>query len=257
MGTGKSTIVRNICNKFPEGLLYVEVSEPRKFTKHLTLALNLKIAPSGVFDIILGNYSSTYRTYCSLEENQADAFDTIMGVLKQPVIRYQLATGRVPTLFIDGADLLTKYNRDLFVRILVQAKILANDGDLTTVFVSSEGAVVPLIQETSGVSRCNKFFEVGDVDDDEGIKYLVQKGFSEELSRIFINYAGGRCIYLVNSEIHRYCATKTNPDIQDHEWYKNMIKDLFVWKLKKQLATLKLNKPHSSIYDSFCVVKVR
>ena len=78
----------------------------------------------------------------------------------------------------------------------MQAKILANEGVLTIVFVSSEGSVVPVIQQTSGVSRCNRFFKVEDVDDNEAIKYLIKKGFSKELSEMFVDYVGGRCVYL-------------------------------------------------------------
>ena len=246
-GTGKSALVRKICNKYPEGIIYLEIKEPRKFAKHLASALNFKIAPSNIFDILLGYYSSTYRMYWSLEDNQADAFDTIMGVLQQQASKYRSTTGRIPILFIDGADLLAKYDKNLFVRVLIQAKILANNGDLTIVFVSSEGAVAPVIQETSVVTRCNKFFEIGDVDDDIAINYLVQKGFPEKLSRKFVDYAGGRCIYLVNSEIHRYCAIERHPNIQDDEWYEMVIKEQFTWKLERQLVTLKLNEPYSSM----------
>lgn len=99
-----------------------------------------------------------------------------MEVLREQANRFRKATGRTPTLFIDGADLFAKHNKDLFVHLLIQAKISANDGELTTVFVSSEGAVVPIIQETSGVRRCSKFCEVTDVDDDRAIDYLVAKG---------------------------------------------------------------------------------
>lgn len=65
--------------------------------------------------------------------------------------------------------------------MFAQAKVLANDCELVIVFVSSERSVVPVIQEMSGVNRCNKFFEVNDVDDEKAMKYLVQKGFSQQL----------------------------------------------------------------------------
>ena len=41
--------------------------------------------------------------------------------------------------------------------MLVHAKDLANEGDLTVVFVSSEGSVIPLIQQISGVPDALNF----------------------------------------------------------------------------------------------------
>ena len=114
-------------------------------------------------------------------------------------LRYRKENGKTPTLFIDGANLLAKHEPDPFVHVLVWAKILTNNGKLTIVLVSSEGSVVPIIQQTSGVSRCNQFFEICDVEEEMAVKYLMQGGFSKELAERLVNYVGGRCIYLVNS----------------------------------------------------------
>ena len=185
-----------MCHRFPKGLIYFKVTETENFTKHLAEELNMKIAPSNLLDIALSYFSPIYTLYYSLEDDQKKAFDTIVGVLRQAANGYQITTGRTPTLFLDGADLLAKNEKDLFSHILMQAKILANKGVLTIVFVSSKGSVVPVIQQTSGVSRCNRFSEVEDVDDNEAIKYLIKKGFSKELSEMFVDYVGGRCVYL-------------------------------------------------------------
>ena len=57
-GTGKSAIVRNMCHRFPEGLIYCKVSEPKNFVEHFAEELKLIVAPSSRLDIALEWYSS-------------------------------------------------------------------------------------------------------------------------------------------------------------------------------------------------------
>ena len=130
-GTGKSAVVRNVCNKDPEGTLYVEVTEPGEFVQQLAHELNLKIVPSNILDIALSYYSSPHKMYYSLKDNQTLAFNTVVQVLREQASKFQKEKEKVPTLFIDGADLLAKHNEDLLIHLLMQAKILANDGKLT------------------------------------------------------------------------------------------------------------------------------
>ena len=114
---------------------------------------------------------------------------------------------------------------------------MANEGINTIVLVSSEGSVVPIVQQLSGVSRCNKFFEVIDVKE-EAVEILMKQGFPKELSKRFVQYTG---IYLVNG-YNKYTAM--NPCIED-ELYEKMIEDLFTWKLMKQHVVLKVNEPYT------------
>jgi len=127
-----------MCNKFLEGVLYYEVVEPTSFTRKLTKYL----------DIILGYFSATYTMYYSLsvDQGQTDTLD-MMTVLLSTVVKFQAACGITPALFIDGANLLAKNEINLSICMLIQAKSLANEGVLTIVFVSSEGFVVPVIQQ--------------------------------------------------------------------------------------------------------------
>ena len=63
--------------------------------------------------------------------------------------KFKPTYGKTLTLFIDGADLLAMQDKNLFIYILAQAKVLANKRILTIVFVNSKGSVVPLIQASS------------------------------------------------------------------------------------------------------------
>jgi len=244
-GTGKTSMVRKLCNKYPEGILYQEVVNTNNFLKYLAKELGMKIASSNIFDIILGYFSSTYIMYYSLPTNQKQALDFIIETLKPAALKFHAKYGTTPTMFIDGADLLAKYNKELFIELLIQAKALANEGMLTIVLVSSEGSVIPIVQKLSGVSRCNKFFEITDVKDEDAVDYLIKRGFSEKLSNMFVQYTGGRCIHLVNGGILHKRYTTMNPSIEDHVLYDKTIRDLFTWKLMKQSLALKMNEPHS------------
>ena len=61
--------------------------------------------------------------------------------------------------------MLTKDDEDLFIRLIRHANVLANNRKPIIVFVSSEGSVVPLLEETSGENHLFKTVEVLDVSD--------------------------------------------------------------------------------------------
>lgn len=52
-GTGKSEMVRIMCNKSQEGTIYYKPIEAKNFTMKLVRDLGMKIAPSNIMDIIL------------------------------------------------------------------------------------------------------------------------------------------------------------------------------------------------------------
>lgn len=62
-GMGKTSLVRNLCNKFPKGVIYYEVTEPKVFTKELAQELCMKTNPSNVSDIVLSYFSVSYTLY--------------------------------------------------------------------------------------------------------------------------------------------------------------------------------------------------
>lgn len=50
-GTGKTEIVRNLCNRYSHGVIYHDVREPKAFSSGLTKSVAMKISPSSVFDL--------------------------------------------------------------------------------------------------------------------------------------------------------------------------------------------------------------
>ena len=68
----------------------------------------MKIHPSSIFDLVLGYFSFDYFMYYRLAEKQEVAIRTIFEVLEKAARQYKLNHGKIPTLFIDGADVLAK-----------------------------------------------------------------------------------------------------------------------------------------------------
>ena len=89
-----------------------------------------------------------------------------MDTLQVAAVEYKEQKGRVPVLFLDGADLFAKWDEAVFARLLIHAKVLANNlannNILSIVFVSSEGSVLPLLKDSSGNNCFNKIAEILD-----------------------------------------------------------------------------------------------
>ena len=97
--------------------------------------------------------------------------DIIFDTMAQAAIEFKSKYGKAPTIFIDGADILAKYQKDLFIHLIHRTKVLSNTTILNIVFVSSEGSILPVVQELSAVGRCSKLFEVTDIEDNLAIDF--------------------------------------------------------------------------------------
>ena len=178
-----------------------------------------------------------------------------MHVLVIAKIIRALRTGEVvnnvrdikPTLFIDGSDLICKFERELFNRLLQQAKELANAEILTIIFVSSEGSIVPMLQQSSMSSRSAKVFEVMDISDISAINDLEEHGLSSYLSKKVVHYTGGQFIYLNKCKVLCDGYKKVYQGISDDVLYEKFRDDVFVEKLNHQKHEIKKVKPISGI----------
>ena len=169
-------------------MLYYNVCEPEMFTKELAEEIGMKVGPSNIFDLILGYFSSDLFLYYHLPENKNEAVSTIFKTLASAARKFKSKYGTTPTLFIDGTDVLAKFEENVFLHILQHAKELANGEVLTIVFVSSEGSILPLIQKSSTFSRSVKMFEVADINDHEATDHLENAGISKQLSKSAVAY---------------------------------------------------------------------
>ena len=156
--------------------------------------------------------------YYRLSEDQ---LDTIFQVLKRDACKYKMTHGEAPVLFIDGADLLAKHDKELFVHLVARAKCAANTNILTIMFVSSKGSILPITSMLSGISRYSKLFEIMDISDKTVIEYLINHGLSKKLSTKLVSYVGRRFMYLINIIHLHKMYRRVYPDVTDEILHKN------------------------------------
>lgn len=84
--------------------------------------------------------------YYRLSDDQAVALDSIFEALEGAKNKFKSAHGKMPTLFIDSADILAKHEEGLFVHLVAYVKRLANAGILKIVFVSGERSILTVIR---------------------------------------------------------------------------------------------------------------
>lgn len=91
-GCGKTTAIREVFNKFPEGILYTEINGPSSFIMNLATALNKKVFPCGIFDVLLG-YINVKCVQHELPESQIQALDHIVKLLEKVAKQYHAEYG--------------------------------------------------------------------------------------------------------------------------------------------------------------------
>ena len=106
-GCGKTYAIRHLCNKQAKGVLYYEIDV---FSKGLGQEIGMKLSATKTFDLLLGYVSQAYCHYHVLPEDKFAAFQRVIEVLEEAAIKYKKKYSRIPVIFIDGVDILAKYN---------------------------------------------------------------------------------------------------------------------------------------------------
>ena len=105
---GKTTAIRQLCNNWPKGMLYYEISEPRTFVNALSTEIGMKTSPNTVLDLVLSQISISYCHYHQLPQNNPVAgLDMVLKVLSDVGQMYSIKYGEIPVLCIDGVDPIT------------------------------------------------------------------------------------------------------------------------------------------------------
>ena len=118
----------------------------------LARTIGIRLGPSNVEDIIIFYVSNSYKHFHELLSNQLMAIDKVMDTFKGAAIQFRAKYGYMPTVFIDGADLLTEHNAESFLTLLSHAKVFANLLITLFIFVSSEGSIMPILKSSSAMS---------------------------------------------------------------------------------------------------------
>ena len=219
-GTGKTALIREICNDYPQGTLYFEALND-DVPEDLARTIGIRTTPEvpTLAEIILPKVSSRYELSIPLPSNRKLALQIVLDILQSRAKKCGIHT----RLFIDGADFIAKYQPELYVSLMDHAKVFANSKNITIILVSSEGDVMPLVEKSSSSSRKAEIVEVGDIDLSNADEYLEKNGIgSSKLRKDIVDLVGGR-LWLLRVACSRYSAEK----LPDDEFFKDFKRFMF------------------------------
>ena len=207
-GTGKTALVRELCARYPHGVLYHEVFEPRVLTEELTRAAGMIVKPNNLFDLLITTVSETYRKYHVLPKDSS-RISYVLKAIADAGRRFKIQHGCTPVLVLDGVDLIAKTDPGAFVELIDRAKYLANEGSLRIVLVGTEGSVMPLINKSSSGSRKEQI-EIVDITDKEAETFLSAV-VPKDLAKGITALVGGRFIHLESAlAVHERLSKRTS-----------------------------------------------
>ena len=112
----------------------------------------MQLEPNRLFDVLMSYVGVYFAEYYKLNNNDHKAVQQVLALLGERSEVFRKQNGFMPTFFIDGIDLVAKSDENVFRKIVNEAKCLANAGSLRIVLVSSEGTIMPLLQNVSSYS---------------------------------------------------------------------------------------------------------
>lgn len=238
-GSGKTHIVTKLCNENHEGVIYYEILIPNSFLLGVSEAIGMKTRPATFLDLALGYVSEHYKHYHTLPKCQLSGIGVVFSLLQKVSARYIANYGRVPVFFIDGVDQLAKHDPELCARLVTLSKVLANNNTVKIVLVSSEGTIMPLLEKLSATNRAI-VLEVGDLNDDQAISYLMNNQIAEDVARKLVEWIGGR---IVNLQSCVWLIQRNN--WSNDELHKKIKETLFMRVLNNQKMVIEREKPES------------
>ena len=146
------------------------------------------------------------------EPTPDDLGKALFAKLKVVGAAYLAKYGRPPVLVVDGADVLYKKNPEFLTDLQTLAKNAADANTLRVVFVMSEKAAFEMLQSHSHSSR-SEVFVVGDIDDDEAVKFLVSRGVDEKNAQDAVARITGGRFALLNDYVSAHQRGLTNDQI--------------------------------------------
>lgn len=141
--------------------------------------------------------------YYELPKNPDESISYVLSIVgnRSRYLIQKKKLDRMPCFVIDGVDLIAKRNSVAFETLVKSAKLLANQGKLQVVLVSSEGHVMPFIQRSSEANRSSGVVEILDLTDGVAKDFLMKgeegkDGMPESLAIRTAKLVGNRIVYL-------------------------------------------------------------
>ena len=162
-GSSKTYLMTKLCTEYKSGHLYHEILEPEpdSFISGLSQAVDMKVAPGTILNVMLSYFTDKYTQYYALPDLASFGLNMLLQSLGEAAKEYKVKHNCVPVLFIDGVDLLAKHDERMCRKLITAAKIMANSSILKIVLISSEGSILP-IEELYARNRA-RIYEVDDI----------------------------------------------------------------------------------------------
>ena len=195
---GKTCAVKKVCSQNPSGILYFEISEAENFHEKLAEEIGMQIKPGNTYlDLLFDRFTNRYPYYHRLPEEKNSALSYVLDKFEQRAILYTQKHKSKPCLVIDGIDLLARHFPETFTNLIEKANFYTCRGIFRIVLVSSEGKVMPIIEEATGRTLLKDILEVGDIDDGDAVYYLVDRfSIPQTMATNIVEITGGRFFHL-------------------------------------------------------------
>ena len=228
-GTGKSTAVRRAVRSLnePKGAVYfLPPTLLTSFASELARVLGYYRPvrwADRVVRLVTGETEEVQAPPLAAEPQAT--WSVLEPCLVNAAARYRAKHGKPAALVLDGMDLVAKKEPGFYLKVQDYAKKCADAGILSVVLVFGDGRALPLLQSSSAISRAGIIYEVGDVSDDDAVKWLTEEYnvVAIRAAALVDSVAGGRFPLLM------MCGTSTKSvddlsDLLDRKTEVNLLR---------------------------------
>ena len=207
-GSGKSTAVRKAARASsdgPNGVVFIEINEVRKFSLDLASCLNLAVPEIDWVGAGRRRLEGTTKDEkgVSFADEPLATWLALCDTLKEAAADFRGKYKRPMTLVIDGVHKLVKEDPKFLDKLQDFAKTAADTGNLNVVFVSSDKTALAHMKGRSSWSRASTSLEVGDIPDDAATTFLEHR-FELDRARaaeLVHDVTGGRFSLLLDPSV--------------------------------------------------------
>ena len=177
-----------------QGMIYIDATSTSSVPEEIGKAAGIVFTQPTLIEVLRYKTSTFNREPVLFElpkESLAKQIDYIMKVLESTC---HAVFKKVPVLLIDSADALAKRDEEAFACLLAHCKSLANKHVIGVLLVSSEGHVIPKLNQLSERSRCAPVFHVPDIINNKAEEFLRNYSYSDSLAEKIAFLCGGRWV---------------------------------------------------------------
>ncbi|CAG8808529.1 5112_t:CDS:2, partial [Gigaspora margarita] len=258
-GTGKTTLARMEAKNVGRGVIYVDVPPDfedlgKSFGKAINMFFleDISIISLLVRKFFLTGSESAISSY---------QWRRVKEVFRRISEEYQEKHKKPTVIIYDNVSQLIPENSKVLDILQDEAKRSADEGTYVAVFVTNEGSVLHRMESHSSWSRAKQpVVEVGDLSEEESMKYLIEKRKIAEVdARKIYELVGGRVVELksvaddflfgqsfkvikqtiLNETEKKFQSAQLLPGDKYYEIGKNIIRDLLS---SKELRFLEFKK---------------